>query len=159
MTSTEFAERIIAMQETLYRVSYSLLPQACDREDAVQECIRIAWQKRDTLREDRYMQTWAIRILIHECYTLLRKRRREQPTDTMPERAAPPDADRDIHDALLALPEHFRVPVLLHYIEGYPLKDVAEMMRLPIGTIKSRLNRARGMLRATMLDDEEVVRA
>lgn len=158
MTCTEFADRILAMQETLYRVSYSLLPQSCDREDAVQEAIRIAWQKQDTLREEKYMKTWVIRILIHECYTMLRKRKREFPTESLPERIAPPDADPDIHDAMLKLPEHFRVPILLHYIEGYPLKDVAKMMRLPIGTVKSRLNRARGMLRETMLD-EEVVRA
>lgn len=158
MTSAEFEERIVEMQETLYRVCYSILPQACDREDAVQECIRIAWQKQGSLREPRYLQTWVIRILIHECYTLLRKGKREHPVEALPEREAPPGADADLHDALIALPTALRLPVTLHYLEGYPLADVAHMLRLPTGTVKSRLNRARKQLKEYMLD-EEMIRA
>lgn len=154
MTSTEFSERILSMQETLYRVSYSILVRACDREDAVQECIRIAWEKQGTLREERYMQTWIIRILIHECYRIERRRRRETPTVEFPERILPPDADRDLHDALLALSTSLRVPVVLHYLEGYPLADIAKALRLPTGTVKSRLSRARKLLKVAMLDEE-----
>lgn len=156
MTSAEFGQRIVAMQETLYRVCYSILPQACDREDAVQECIRIAWQKQGSLREERYLQTWVIRILIHECYALLRRGKREHPIDVLPERIAPPDADVDLHDALMALPVPLRLPVTLHYIEGYPLADVAQILRLPTGTVKSRLNRARTKLKTALLSEEMI---
>jgi len=156
VTTDEFGKRIVEMQETLYRVCYSLLPQACDREDAVQECIRIAWQKRGSLRDERHLQTWVIRILIHECYAVSKRAKREHPTDALPERTAPPDADIDLHDALIALPPSLRLPVALHYLEGYPLSDVARMMRLPTGTVKSRLNRARRQLKETMLDEEMV---
>lgn len=162
MTSAEFGERIVEMQETLYRVCYSLLPQACDREDAVQECIRIAWQKRGSLRNERYLQTWVIRILIHECYALLGKGKREYPMaeamEALSERTPPPDADAELHDALFALHASLRLPVTLHYLEGYPLAEVAHMLRLPAGTVKSRLNRARRQLKTSMLD-EEMVRA
>ena len=156
MTSDEFGERIVKMQETLYRVCYSILPKACDREDAVQECIRIAWQKRRSLRDDRYLQTWVVRILIHECYTLLRQGKREHPMENLPERTAPSDADADLHDALIVLPTALRLPVTLHYLEGYPLSDVARMLRVPTGTVKSRLNRARKQLKATMLNEEMI---
>ena len=153
MTTDEFGKRIVAMQEALYRVCYSMLPQPCDREDAVQECIRIAWQKRGSLRDEKHMQTWVIRILIHECYAVSRKAKREQPTDALPERAAPPDADKGLHDALMALSPSLRLPVTLHYLEGYPLADVARMMRIPTGTVKSRLSRARKQLKETMLGE------
>ena len=160
MTSAEFAERIVEMQETLYRVCYSILPQACDREDAVQECIRIAWQKRSSLRDQQYLQTWVIRILIHECYALLGRGKREHLTEAameaLPERIAPPDVDAEFHDALIALPASLRLPVTLHYLEGYPLSDIARMLRLPTGTVKSRLNRARRQLKTSMLDEEMV---
>ena len=63
MTKEEFAQRIVAMTEVLHRVAWSQLGQAADREDAVQETIRRAWEKRDRLRDERYMQTWVIRIL------------------------------------------------------------------------------------------------
>jgi RNA polymerase sigma-70 factor (ECF subfamily) len=59
MTSEEFEQRIVAMQDTLYRVSYSLLYRACD---AVRESIRRAREKREQLRTDAYMQTWVIRF-------------------------------------------------------------------------------------------------
>lgn len=156
MTNDEFAQRIVDMQETLYRVSYSLLPAPCDREDAVQETIRKAWQKRATLREARVMQTWVIRILLNECYALLRKKRREIPTDEMPERAAPPDADFLLLDLFLSLEEKLRTPAVLHYIEEYPLQDVARMLRLPVGTVKSRLHRARKQLKMEIENDEAV---
>ncbi|MCL1796431.1 MAG: RNA polymerase sigma factor [Clostridia bacterium] len=161
MTSTEFGERIVEMQETLYRVCYSILPRACDREDVVQECIRIAWQKRSSLRNERYLQTWVVRILIRECYALLRSGKREHLTEAameeaFPERIAPPDANIDLHDALVALPASLRLPVTLHYLEGYPLSDIAHMLRLPTGTVKSRLNRARRQLKTSMLDEEMV---
>ena len=147
MTNEAFAQRIVQMQETLYRVSYSLLPQQYDREDAVQECIRKAWQKRATLRDDRYMQTWVIRILLNECYALQRKRARETPVDSLPERAAPEDADLLLHDVFLSLDDKLRTVAVLFYIEDYEVKEIARMLRLPAGTVKSRLHRARALLR------------
>lgn len=158
MTSEAFAEQIVTMQETLYRVSYSILPQAADREDAVQECIRKAWQKRGTLREPRYLRTWAIRILINECYAILRKRRHELPAEMLPGREAPPDADLMLHDLFLSLDERLRLPAVLYYIEDYDTKEIAAMLRIPVGTVKSRLSRARKHLRAE-LTQEEVQRA
>jgi len=154
MTKEEFAERIVAMQETLYRVSYTIVQKRCDQEDAVQEAIRKAWQQRGKLREDHLMQPWVVRILIHECYALLRRRKREMPTETLPEREAPPDADAALHDLFLSLDESLRLPTVLHYIEGYELKDIARMLHLPTGTIKSRLHRARKKMKETW--DEEV---
>ncbi len=143
MTTEEFAGRIVTMQETLYRVSYSILRRPCDQEDAVQEAIRKAWQQRDKLRDDSLLKAWVIRILIRECYALLRKRRREIPLEALPEREAPPDADFALHELFLSLEESLRIPAVLHYIEGYELTDIARMMRLPTGTVKSRLHRAR----------------
>lgn len=154
MTKEAFAQSIVAMQETLYRVAYSILPQAADREDAVQECIRLAWQKQGSLREERYLQTWVIRILIHECYALLRRRKREVLTDDLPGRDIPPDADLRLHDLFLSLDDKTRLPAVLYYIEGYETKEIAQMLHIPAGTVKSRLHRARAQLRAELQTEE-----
>ena len=154
MTSDEFSQRIVAMQDTLYRVSSSILPQLCDREDAVQECIRKAWQKRERLRDDRMMQTWVIRILINECYDLLRRRKRELPVDVLPEQEAPPQADISLYSLFMSLEEKFRIPAVLHYIEGYDLEEISQMLRLPLGTVKSRLFRGRIRLKAAFNEEE-----
>jgi len=143
VTRNEFSERIVGMMQTLYRVSYSQLSQSCDRDDAVQECLCKAWQKRLQLRDERFMQTWVIRILINECRNIQKKRGRELPLHELPERAAPQDADHALHDALLALDETLRLPILLHYIEGFSIKEIARILRLPQGTVKSRMLRGR----------------
>ena len=159
MTSEEFARRIVDMTQSLYRVSYAMLSQPSDREDAVQECLRKAWQMRSRLREERYMKTWVTRILINECRNIQRRYRREIPTEPLPERAAPPervappDADRELHDAILRLDEKHRVPIVLHYLEGYSVKEIARMLKLPTGTVKSRMTSARETLKKTLSEE------
>lgn len=64
MDRDAFARAIIAMLPMLHRIAFSQLPQAADREDAVQETIRRAWEKRENLRDERYLQTWVVRILL-----------------------------------------------------------------------------------------------
>ncbi len=149
MTDQQFTARILAMQDTLYRVSYSLLPvRLCDREDAVQACIEKAWRQRDRLREDAYLETWMIRILINECKMLLRKRRRELLTDKVANAQAPPaSSNLELHDLLLALPERLRLPAVLYYVEDKDLAEIARVLRVPEGTVKSRLHSARRMLK------------
>ena len=147
MTHEEFAERITAMQGTLYRVSATVLNQPCDREDAVQSCIEKAWRKQAYLRNESRLQAWVVRILLNECYTMLRKRKRETPVESMPEVPAPKDANPDLYRFFTSLPDKLRVPMALFYIEGYSVEEIAHMQRLPLGTVKSRLCRGREAMR------------
>jgi len=133
--------------QTLYRVSYSQLSQKCDRDDAVQECLLKAWNKRDQLKDERFMQTWVIRILLNECHNIRKKRNREPALGQVLNPVAPADSDYELHDALLKLDDSLRLPILLHYIEGYSVKEIAQILRLPQGTVKSRMSRARQKLR------------
>jgi len=157
MTQEEFAHRIVAMQDTLYRVSTTILPQLCDREDAVQEAIEKAWRKQGKLRDDRAMRAWVIRILINECYTLLRRRRNETLSDAIPERETAPDASPDLYQLFTSLNEKYRLPMVLYYVEGYSVQECARMLGMPQGTLKSRLHRGRLLLRDT--PEMEEVRA
>lgn len=155
MTSQQFSQQITDMQATLYRVAYGLLLNRTDCADAVQECLLRAWEKQHTLREESYFRTWVIRILINECYTMLRRRKRAIPLDEIPEPAAPPDSDHELHDAIARLETQLRLPVVLHYMEGYSVGEVAALLRVPSGTIKTRLFKARKILRLQLIDEEE----
>ena len=150
MTTKEFGERIVAMQDTLYRVSTTILPQLCDREDAVQETIEKAWRKQGSLRDEGALRAWVIRILVNECYAILRSRRRETLVDTPPERETGPDAQVNLYRLFTALDEKYRLPMVLHYVEGYSVEDTARMLRLPRGTVKSRLYRGRLRLKDSL---------
>ena len=102
VTKEVFVSRVEEMIPVLYRVcrAHFSLPQ--DREDAVQEALVRAWEKRDTLRDERYFDTWLMRVVINESKTLLRRRRRVLPMAQPPElRAAePPGADVALYEAL-----------------------------------------------------------
>ena len=154
MTQAEFAERIVAMQGALYRVSTTLLRQMCDREDAVQTSIEKAWRAQHKLRDDNALRAWVVRILVRECYALTKKRKRELPMEQLPEREVAPDAAPELNRVLDALPEKYRLPVTLHYIEGYAVWEIAHILSRPQGTIKSQLSRGRGMLQDALRREE-----
>ena len=155
MTVQEFSERALSCAARLHRISYLILGREADCEDAVQETLLRAWSRLDTLREEQFFETWLIRILINECYSMLRRRKKVIPLDEVPEPAAPPDADRTLHDAIARLDRKLRLPVVLHYMEGYSVGEVAELLRLPAGTVKTRLFKARKILRLQLIDENE----
>lgn len=142
MTKDDFVSRLLAIHGMLYRVSYTILPIAHDQDDAVQETIRIALEKRESLREDRFFQTWIIRILINECYRIVRKRKREVLTDEVA-RSMPEDGNVEVIQALIELEVKLRVPMTLSYVEGYTNKEIAQILRIPEGTVKWRLAKGR----------------
>ena len=154
MTKDEFAQRILAMTDVLYRIAWSQLRQQADREDAVQETIRRAWEKQESLRDERYMQTWVIRILLNVCRSQQRRAQRMLPTEDVPIIQADTQQSTPLLDALFTLEEKFRLPLQLRYVEGYNVAEVARMLRLPEGTVKSRLSRGRDKLKALL--NEEV---
>ncbi len=154
MTKEEFSRRLTAMLDVLYRIAWSQLPQQADREDAVQETIRRAWEKRDQLRDERYMQTWVIRIMLNVCHTHQKRSGRMIPVEKLPEKGLVHPAETPLLDALMSMDEKFRMPLQLRYVEEYSVAEVAWMLRLPQGTVKSRLARGREKLRAVL--EEEV---
>lgn len=153
MTCDEFSTRIVAMMQTLYRISYTQLSQSCDRDEAVQECLYKAWKKRHQLKDEHYMQTWVIRILINECHNIQRKKGRELPLNEVPERVVPKDANLELHDALFSIDETLRMPIILHYIEGFSIGEISKILRCPQGTVKSRMLRGRQKLKIFLSEE------
>ena len=148
MTGEAFGQAMTEMTETLYRITCSQLSSEADREDAVQEALRRAWEKRAFLGNDSYIRTWIIRILLNVCHDIRREKKRMIPTEEFPEASAPSAYDSiDLKECLLQLEERDRMPILLYYIEGYDVKEVASILRIPQGTVKSRLNRGRSKLK------------
>ena len=154
MTQAEFAHRVVAMQDTLDRMSTTILPQLCDREDAVQSTVEKALRKRGQLRDPHSLGPWITRILVNECYAILRKRKRETLMRDVPERETAPDAQPGVYSLFTSLEEKYRLPMLLYYVEGYSVAETARALRLPQGTLKSRLHRGRLLLKDSLSLEE-----
>ena len=153
MDEQTYLDRMRAAEQVLYRVACTLLDSEAYRRDAMQETALRAWEKRDTLRQEQYFQTWAVRIMINVCRTMHRQRRRMTVTEDVGERPAP-QGDTELRLALEALPERYRLPLVLHYLMGFSVEDIARTLRMPSGTVKYRLHQARKALRVE-LDGEE----
>lgn len=156
MTKEEFVQQVDQARGTLYRVTCAYLRQECDRLDAVQEALLKAWQGMGKLRQEAYFRTWLVRILIRECVNIQRSQRRMAPTEILPDVSAPETAQSlELREAILALPEQLRITVVLFYMEGYSVEEIARTLRVPRGTVCSRLARARRQMKLEL--EEEAV--
>jgi RNA polymerase sigma-70 factor (ECF subfamily) len=163
-----FEHDVIPFMGQLYPAALRMTRNASDAEDLVQETFAKAYAAFHQFQPGTNLRAWLHRILSNTFINSYRKKRREPIQDlgaefsedwqtgndplSPPVRSAEAEAlerlaDSDILQALRSLPLEFRVAIYLADIEGYPYKEIAEMMSTPIGTVMSRLHRGRARLR------------
>lgn len=156
MNKQEFADRVVACEQKLFRIAYLTLESYANCEDAVQEALLKAWASKSTLRYLAYFETWLVRILINECRNIQR-RKCEVPIAELPEDILLPEpTDGILRDALHALDLKYRIPILLHHLEGYPVRETASILRTTPGAVRWRLEQGKQKLRKLLSDEEEV---
>ena len=146
MNRDEFSERVLGQTDRMYRIAYSLLRNNEDCRDAMQEAALRAWEKRNTLREEKYFATWLTRILINECRNIQRRRKRLVSIEEIAEPAIQAE-DPALSIALQHLPEKLRLPLVLHVSEGLSYEEISTILHLPKSTISGRIHRAKQQLR------------
>ena len=149
-----FAQEVRELTDTAFAVTYLILGNSADSEDAMSAAILRAFENRGKLRKRESFRAWFLQILRHEAYDLLKKRRRLTPVEELPEEAAPEgdDAGRlDLRQALGELTDTQRTALLLQQ-EGYDMAEIGQILDVPVGTVKSRISRAKQTLR-TLLED------
>ena len=151
MTKATFSERVLECEQTLYRVSMSMLKNETDCEDAVQSALLAAYEKLDTLKNEDFFKTWLVRILINICNQQLRTKNRvislQDYTDTP---SVSDDCNIDVKIALEQLPVKIREVVVLYYMEDFSVKEISQILKIPNGTVKSRLSKGRKLLKLSM---------
>lgn len=154
MDKERFTQLALAQQRRMYRIAVSYTASCADAEDAMQEALLRAWSKRHTLRDEALFATWLTRILINECKTLLRRRRRQTPVEDWPMLVSPPEDERlgEVREALFSLPERYRLPLVLSLVEGYTHKEIAAMLGMTVGAVKTRVARAKKKLEEEVSD-------
>ena len=157
MTKDDFTVRILDMKKTLYHVACGILRSEADREDAVQEAILKAWEKRDSLKNDDAFRAWVTRILVNECYDICRRSGKVIVLDELPESIVPEDTEgRELRDLIMQMDEIYRMPIIMFYIEGFSIREISSALHIPEGTVKSRLFAGRAKLRSVLGEEEEV---
>jgi RNA polymerase sigma-70 factor (ECF subfamily) len=157
-------------RDRVYAVCVRVIGNAEDAADAAQDAFLTVFRKLDQFRGDAQFTTWLHRVTVNACYDLLRKRKRQPLLRSVPDDDGPvaelgppvPDhADevagtRDATLALGAVPEEFRVALVLADVEDLPYEQIARILDVPVGTVKSRVHRGRiALARAMGLDTRE----
>ncbi|WP_229805442.1 RNA polymerase sigma factor [Saccharospirillum salsuginis] len=175
-----FAREVERLTDRLYGTALRLTRDPDEAQDVVAEAVAKAWSRLDELRDRAQFEGWLFRILNNTFISLLRRRRCRQDRETGLETegeeqpvtgfslfeqlhqpfllwwGTPQDQVLDslllddIERALDDLPEPYRLVVVLVEVQGYSYREVSEMLALPLGTIRSRLSRARSQLQAAL---------
>lgn len=174
-----FEEQVTALLGSLYGAALRLAKNRADAEDLVAETITKAWENFGALHDRHCFRGWVFRILTNTFLSECRKRgtesieamaedcsgdENESPFSIFERVHLPfllwwgtPEQDflnkvlrQDIEKALDALPEVFRVVVVLNDLQGFTYLEIAGMLDIPVGTVRSRLSRARSLLQKTL---------
>lgn len=155
MEERPFTQKLLESEPMLYRIACALLRSEADRQDAMQETALKAWKNRASLREEQYYRTWISRIMVNECHNLHRKNSRYVPVEELPDRPAPDSGEQETRLMLESLPEKQRVPLVLHYLEGFSLEEIARVQHISLALVKYRMHQARKALRVEWNGKEE----
>jgi len=172
----DFPEQAMQYAPQLYSAAMRLTRNSADAEDLVQDTYLRAWRSFETFQEGTNLRAWLYRILTNSFINKYRAKQR-RPDETgmdniedlyLYKRIGELDSalgsrsaedtmfdmftDDEVKSALEALPEKFRIPVLLADVEGFAYKEIAEMLDIPVGTVMSRLHRGRKGMHKLLYD-------
>jgi RNA polymerase sigma-70 factor (ECF subfamily) len=172
----QFTEQAMEHMPSLYTAALRMTRNAADAEDLVQETYLKAYRAWHTFQQGTNLKAWLYRILTNTFINSYRSKKRRPDESELDEvedlylyrrlggleaaqqgRSAEDEVmdlftDTDVKAAIEALPENFRIAVLLADVEGFSYKEIAEILDIPIGTVMSRLHRGRKALQRALLD-------
>ena len=148
-TDTEFTGLVKKYIDTVFRLAFSYLKSREDAEDVVQNVFLKLHRQNKPFDGEDHIRHWLIRVTVNECKTLLRAPWRQ--SESFEEYAATlsfTDPERSaLFYAVMDLPKKYRLPIYLYYYEGYSTAELAEILRMPKGTVCVNLKRGRELLK------------
>lgn len=147
---------ILENMQSMYRVAFSILRTEEEIYDAIANTTVIVFEKINTLKKEEFFKTWLTRILINECYKIYNQNKKiiylencNQETLTYNDTYV----DLEIRNLVKKLGMDLKEIVILYYFEDFSVKEIAKMLKIPEGTVKSRLSRARKELEKVLVND------
>ena len=150
-------------RDNVYRLAYRMCGNAYDADEAAQEAFVAAWRALPNFRGDAKFSTWLYRLTTNAAIDVMRREKRHKAVgdgemievaddaDSPQETVERTEQQEAVQKALATLSEEYREVLLLRYMEELDYAEIAEVLQLPSGTVKSRINRAKAALKAALL--------
>lgn len=151
LPSKTIEEALDRYGDRLYRLALVMMKRPMDAEDVVQETFLRYLDKLGTFQDAEHEKAWLLKVTTNLCRDALRVRSRHPQVglDQVPEEGHVPQ-DRAVWDALMALPEKYRVVLVLHAVEGYRTEEIAKIIGKTSSAVKMRLSRGRKLLEESL---------
>lgn len=150
----QFCEVVQASRKKMYRVAYRILQNQEDAKDAVGEAIVKAYEKIDLLRNEDRLEAWIMQIVLNVSKNMRIRRSREVygETEKILKQREVWDHHDELWDIIEKMPPKYGDVLHLFYYEEYTMDEISEILNVPVGTVKSRLNRGKERLKKLLKD-------
>ena len=154
-----FIQKINENRLKMYKTAITILKDEDDANDAIQEALYSAYKNYYSLKEKSYFTTWIIRILINNCYNIINKNKKisyiddnviQNTTDVEDNYAV----ENSLEWVLEQIDKDLKEIVVLYYYDDFSVADIANVLEIPQGTVKSRLSRAREQIKEIIKKEE-----
>lgn len=151
-TREGFAAAAAPLERLLLSVSYGVLRSWDLAADAAQSALLKGWRYRHSVKDPVGFKAWLVKIAVNESKNLLRRGFTVELDENLAQEPLDKELRLDVRQAVYALPEKYRLPVILFYFEDMAVADIARALDLPAGTVISHLHRGRAKLREELKD-------
>ena len=146
-----FVKTVEEEKDLMFRLAYNIMRNTADSEDVVAESICKAWEKRDSLKNPAKLRNWMLRITVNLAKNAVKVRNRTKLVEDWEEYyRGGADTEPAIWELVRELKEKESTVIILYYYRGFSVKEIARILHIPEGTVKSRLSQARKHLKDLM---------
>jgi len=159
ISDEQFTKYAQAYMDTIFRVAFNYLKSSTEADDITQNVLFKLYRTNKVFESDMHVKHWLIRVTINECKSaLLSPWRRDEPIDDYAATLSfETPEESELFVLVMGLPTKYRVTILLYYFEGYSTEEIAILLRVPKATVRTRMKRAREMLKIKILEAESHV--
>ncbi len=152
-----FEEVMEKHSDMIYRIAFANVKVKADAEDVFQEVWYRYYQKNKSFESEEHRRNWLINVTLKCCkkiYSSARYKKTVLTDDMSLLSEKMPERDFEIYDAVIRLPEKYRIPVYLYYYEGFSVKEISEITKTKPSTVRSQMKRGREKLKEILGGDE-----
>lgn len=157
MVSNENFPRLVQLyKDMIFRLAYSYTKNHFDADDVTQNVLLQLCKTDKAFKSEAHLKNWLMRVTVNHCKNLFRApwRKHENLDDYANTLAFEEEASKDLFRIVMGLDKKYRVTLLLHYYEGYSIREIAKIMDIPEKTVSTRLARGRKILKDLIAEVE-----